>query len=36
VLKDYSEDTLQKAREQVKELCEAFPLYKELKDEICV
>jgi len=36
VLKDYSEDTLQKAREQVKELCETFPLYKELKDEICV
>jgi glycine hydroxymethyltransferase len=36
VLKDYSEDTLQKAREQVKDLCEAFPLYKELKDEICV
>ena len=36
VLKDYSEDTLQKAREQVKKLCEAFPLYKELKDEICV
>jgi serine hydroxymethyltransferase (EC 2.1.2.1) len=36
VLKDYSEDTLQKAREQVKELCEAFPLYKDLKDEICV
>jgi glycine hydroxymethyltransferase len=36
VLKDYSEDTLQKAREEVKSLCEAFPLYKELKDEICV
>ncbi|ACG57186.1 Glycine hydroxymethyltransferase [Hydrogenobaculum sp. Y04AAS1] len=36
VLKNYSEDTLQKAREQVKDLCEAFPLYKELKDEICV
>ncbi|HEK25300.1 MAG: serine hydroxymethyltransferase [Hydrogenobaculum sp.] len=36
VLKDYSEETLKKAREEVKNLCEAFPLYKELKDEICV
>ncbi|GAB6078665.1 serine hydroxymethyltransferase [Hydrogenobaculum acidophilum] len=36
VLKDYSEDTINKAREEVKNLCEAFPLYKELKDEICV
>ncbi len=36
VLKDYSEATIQKAREEVKSLCEAFPLYKELKDEICV
>ena len=36
VLKDYSEDTIQKAREEVKELCDAFPLYKELKDEICI
>lgn len=36
VLKNYSDDTIKKAREEVKVLCEAFPLYKELRDEIFV
>lgn len=36
VIKHYSEETLQKSREEVKNLCEAFPLYKELRDEALV
>ncbi len=36
VLKAYSDITLNRAREEVKNLCEAFPLYKELKDEVCI